>query len=673
VCLAAAAPAQQRPDRYRTFLFGVDYYPEHWPEEYWEQDAKRMQECGVNVVRVAEFAWALMEPREGTYDFSLFDRAIAVLAKHGVKVILGTPTATPPKWLTSAYPEVLHVFPNGRPADPQSRRYACYNSPVYRKLSARIVEAMAAHYRDNPNVVGWQIDNEMNNENKECHSDSCRAAFRKWAQAKYGSLDALNERWGNRFWSQWYSAWDQLDLPFQTPSFHNPALILDYKRFISDSATSYLEDQVAIIRKHRPDDFITHNGIFKDIDYYRFTRNLDIYSHSNYPTFMDEPRFPTAAALTTLRGFNGRMMIIEQLIGPAGQTYLLRTPQPGQVNLWAWQAVAHGADGMVHFRWRGARRGAEEYWFGVLDQDNVPRARFQTFKKEGLEIQKAGPEILGSRVVSDIAVIKDFDDEWVYDHQYFTSEVSVGSAYVALVRAASELRHNVDVVGPGADFSRYKIVFAPYKIIMDPELAAKARSFVEGGGVFVVSAHTAVKDRDNAMTDKTIPILLTDLFGVELDSFMCYQPPSREKNAVRFEDGTAVPVNVFADVLTAKTAKAVGAWDRDYMKGAAACTENAVGKGKAVYYGSFFNVDSARYLIRRYANERGLKPIFENFPPEVEVTRRTKGSANFYFILNHSGEQVTVEPGAGYFDLLAGREAPATITLGPYGYVILKR
>ncbi|MGH7993540.1 MAG: beta-galactosidase, partial [Limisphaerales bacterium] len=340
VTLGSGGLNAQTTNRYDSFRFGVCYYPEQWPESYWEEDARRMEECGVNTVRLGEFGWALMEPSEGHYDFSLFDRAVETLGRHGIKTIFGTPTAAPPKWLTHKYPEVLDVLETGQPVNDQSRRQICYNSPVYRRFSREIVEALARHYRDNTNIIGWQVDNEMNNENPECYSDSCRTAFRIWLQKKYETLDALNARWGTVVWSQIYSDWGQIDLPFPTPAYHNPALMLDFKRFISDSATDYLNDQVEILRRYRPSDFLTHNGVFQNINYYTFSQSLDLYAYDNYPTFEDSPRYPTGARLTLVRGFNGRFMIMEQLTGPAGQTYLLRTPRPGEARLWAMQAVA---------------------------------------------------------------------------------------------------------------------------------------------------------------------------------------------------------------------------------------------------------------------------------------------------------------------------------------------
>src|SRR5215471_13792965 len=662
VCGQTPAGGQPERSRFNTFLFGVAYYPEQWPESYWERDASRMRECGVNVVRIGEFAWALMEPEQGKYDFSLFDRAIAVLAAHGIKVIFGTPTAAPPKWLTHSYPEALLVYGDRHVADDQSRRHVCYNSPVYRDLSRKIVHALAEHFERNPNIIGWQIDNEINCEVSVCYSNSCQAAFRKWLTSKYGTLDSMNQRWGNRFWSQWYTEWSQVNLPFPTPAWHNPSLMLDYKRFISDSATSFVREQTEILRKARPGDFITSNGVFKNINYYDFTRGLDIYAIDNYPCFIDEPQYPTGAGLTAVRGFMGRMMVMEQQTGPAGQTYMLRSPRPGEMNLWAFQAIAHGAEGLLHFRWRGARRGAEEYWFGVLDQDDIPRWRYQEFMKEGREIRRIGAEILGSTVDSDIAVIKDYDDEWVYDHQYFTREVNIGAGFVNLFRAASEMKYNVDFISPGADFGRYKIIFGPNLILIDPQLSKKIHGFVESGGTFIISGHSAIKDRDNAMTGQTMPILVSDLFGAEVDYFNCYQPPSAEKNSVKFVDGAA-PVNVWADVLKTKGARVIGSWDRDYLKGAPACTENNVGKGKAVYYGSFFNLDSARLLMRRFAAERNLKPLLSGIPLNVEVTRRSKGKTNYYFILNHSSESIAVNPGPGLYDMLDGKPAPPSFTL----------
>jgi beta-galactosidase len=660
-------------NRYDSFRFGVCYYPEQWPESYWEQDAQKMRECGVNTVRMGEFGWALMEPREGHYDFSLFDRAIATMARHGIKTIFGTPTAAPPKWLTHKYPDVLNVTADGQRVNDQSRRQYSYNSPVYRRFCREMVEALAQHYRNNTNIIGWQIDNEINNEDPEDFSDNARVAFRTWLKKKYGTLDELNARWGTVVWSQIYSDWDQVDLPFPTPAYHNPALMLDYRRFTSDSATDFLNEQVKILRHYRPNDFLTHNGVFKNVNYYDFSRNLDIYAFDNYPTFDVSPRYLTGAKLTQVRSLTGRFMIMEELTGPAGQTYLLRSPRPGETRLWAMQTVAHGADGLLHFRWRSALRGAEEYWYGVLDHDNVPRGRFNDFKEEGQEMHKIGAQVFGSTVDSQIAVIKDFEDQWVFDYQFLTEEIKVPLVYAALFQAASEQHYNIDFVSPSADLGRYKLVFAPQLALMDPAFAARLQQFVAQGGTLVMSAGSAIKDRDNAFTMDTIPIGLTNLFGMELDSFQTYQPPSATNNAIRFDNSSSAPVNVFAEVLHPTTARVIGHWDRDYLKDSPAATEQSFGKGKAVYYGSLFNADAARQLIQRYAHEAGLKPLLQDVPEQVEVTRRTNGQIDFYFLLNHGDSPATVNAGGGFTDILSGEPSPASLTLGAFDYRVLRR
>ena len=309
----------------------------------------------------------------------------------------------------------------------------------------------------------------------------------------------------------------------------------------------------------------------------------------------------------------------------------------------------------------------------MLDHDNVPRARFAEFKREGQELRKLGPQIIGSKVVSDIAVIKDFEAEWVFDHQFLTKEVNIGAVFNALFQAASEQRYNIDFVGPMADLSGYKLIFAPQTVLMDDASAKRLRQFVEAGGTLIMSAHSALKDRDNAFTPATIPIGLTDLFGVELDSFQTYQPTSRTNNAFRFDDTASVAVHVFAEVLRPTTGRVVGRWDRDYLKDLPAATEHRFGNGKAIYFGSLFNVDAARYLMRRYAGELGLKPLLAGVPDQIEVTRRSVANTDFYFLLNHGATPTAVNPGDGFVDLLTATAPPATLTLGPFDYCVLKR
>lgn len=282
--------------------------------------------------------------------------------------------------------------------------------------------------------------------------------------------------------------------------------------------------------------------------------------------------------------------------------------------------------------------------------------------------------MLGSTVDSEIAAIKDFETEWVFDHQYLTSEVDVGTAFTSLFQAASELRYNIDFAGPEADLARYRVVFAPQTALMDEALARRLRRFVEGGGTLIMSAHSAIKDRDNAMIAAAFPAGLTDLFGVERDSFQTYQPPSRERNAVQFDGSdSAVPIRVFGEVLRPTTGRVVGRWRGDYMRDMPAATERQAGKGRAVYYGSLFNLESARYLMRRYANEQHVQPLLTGMPEAIEVTRRVKGTREYYFLLNHGETAATLSPGAGFVDVASGAASSPVFTLAAFDYRVLAR
>ncbi|KQX52400.1 beta-galactosidase [Paenibacillus sp. Root444D2] len=263
--------------------FGVDYYPEHWPGDRWPLDAKMMREAGMNTVRLAEFAWALMEPEDGFYDFTWLDRAIEVLTKEGIQIILGTPTAAAPKWLMDKYPDMYPVDVYGLTKGFGTRRHYCPNNKIYRQYSVLIARRMAEHYKDHAHVVAWQIDNEFGG---ACYCKSCLQAFRVWLAHKYGTIDKLNTEWGTVFWSHTYRHWDEIILPtysssdgfsqnagarqlLSTPYNHNPGLLLDYQRFFSDATVAYQRLQIEEIRACT-DLPITHNlmGHFSELDYF---------------------------------------------------------------------------------------------------------------------------------------------------------------------------------------------------------------------------------------------------------------------------------------------------------------------------------------------------------------------------------------------------------------------
>lgn len=286
---------QQQCYQWPRLTMGVCYYPEHWPKTLWREDLRRMKAAGITVLRAAEFSWSILEPREGEFRFDFFDEFLDLCRELEMQVILGTPTATPPAWLTQRYPEVLNARQDGTLLRHGARRHYTYNSPVYQRLCARIVEQMARHYGPHPAVVGWQIDNELNCETDEFYAQADHAAFRDFVRAKYGSLETLNQAWGTVFWSQTYTDWSQIHCPGPVLNGgHNPHLLLDYIRFVSESCLAFAAMQARILRAYKkPGDFITTNGLFGSLDNHRLQNEvLDVYTYDSYPDFafaLDKP------------------------------------------------------------------------------------------------------------------------------------------------------------------------------------------------------------------------------------------------------------------------------------------------------------------------------------------------------------------------------------------------
>src|SRR5437870_7592179 len=315
-------------------LVGVDYYPEQWPRARWPIDAKLMADAGVRVVRVGEFAWSEFEPAPGRYAFAWLDDALQLLRQHDISVVLGTPTATPPAWLIQRHPEILPVDPDGVRVGFGGRRHYCPTRAVYRRYAGEIVTSLADHYREHGAVIGWQIDNEFACHRGGCFCEECRTTFQRWLQRRYGSLEHLNETWGTAFWSQTYTAWEQIPLPARTVAVHNPALRLDFQRFVSDAYTEFQDLQIEILRTRCPRHFITTNlmGLFDEIDYFKLSRPLDFVAWDNYPGYHG-PADPvrTAMAHDLTRSLKHRKFwVMEQQAGPtAWRGVWTGHPHPG--------------------------------------------------------------------------------------------------------------------------------------------------------------------------------------------------------------------------------------------------------------------------------------------------------------------------------------------------------
>jgi beta-galactosidase len=464
---------------------GCCYYPEHWPEEIWAEDARRMAAMGLSLVRIGEFAWSRIEPEPGHYDWEWLDRAINTLAAAGLQIILGTPTATPPKWLVDRMPDMVAIDEQGRPRGFGSRRHYCFSHKGYRAECARIVTALAQRYGQHPAIVMWQTDNEYG-----CHdtvlsfSAAAASAFRGWLAARYGTPEALNAAWGNVFWSMEYRSFAEVDPPHLTVTEANPAHWLDYRRFASDEVTSFNAAQVDIIRAHAPGRDITHNfmGFFTEFDHHDVGRDIDVATWDSYPLgFLEQFWFPTEEKQAYLRqghpdiaAFHhdlyrgcsqGRWGVMEQQPGPVNWARFNPAPLPGMVLLWTLEAAAHGAEFTSYFRWRQAPFAQEQMHAGLLRPDSTEAEAADEVRAAAEVLAAIGPQ---RATAAPVALVFSYEAAWVLgiqpQGQSFRYLELVFECYSALRAKGLD----VDIVAPGADLSGYRMVVVPTLPIVPP-------------------------------------------------------------------------------------------------------------------------------------------------------------------------------------------------------------
>lgn len=654
----------------KAFLYGVPYYPEHWDDALRACDPGLLAGAGFNVVRMAEFAWDLMESEEGVYDFSLFDETITAMAARGLQTILCTPTAAPPRWLSAVHPEILRIDEKGLPQVHGSRQHASHFSTVFRERSRAITAAMAAHFKDNAHVIGWQTDNEFHCHFSQDHCADARRDFREFLRERYGNdIGRLNTAWGTRFWSQTYRDFAEIETPKNhRPTHVNPSQMLDYHRFLSFGATRFQREQVDILRAANPRWWITHNGCFASIDFRGpFTGDLDFLSYDSYPFFDYDPearRYSHAFNLDYVRGHSGNFVVMEQQSGPGGQgDYLHDTPEPGEMRRMAYTGIARGADGILFFRERSCRFGAEEYWCGILDHDNVPRRRYREAAQLGGELRAVGPAIMGSHVVCDIGIAgADFDSH--YGHLPLSHGLPTPrKAAEGIHTCFHKKKHAVGIVHPEDDLRGLRVYILPHIAQFKPEWVPALEAFLAGGGTLIIGARTACKDLNNHVISETLPGCLRALAGITVEEFGKQNAPEQRPLVMACGDAR-IRTSLWYERLHPVDAQTevIATWHTRHLAGSPAITARSHGRGRTIYVGSYFN-DDLLDAVYGWLSDNGHLPAAYAYPAPIEVVQRQRADGGrVTFLIHHGSEPVTVSIKGT--DLISGTKNN-TLCLGP--------
>jgi len=652
-------------------LFGADYYPEHWDKSDWKEHARIMKDGNFNVVRMAEFAWGRLETMENKFDFSWLDEIIEILAAEGIKVILGTPTAAPPKWLVNKY-DVYMRDKYGRARGYGSRRECCSNNFNYIDRSKKIVEKLAEHYGKNPNVVAWQIDNEFGcHGSTQCYCEHCKEKFSGWLANKYGNIGNLNKAYGTVFWSQEYSSFDDIILPAYTSCegtygarwTHNPSLDMDFYRFSSDSWIEYGQMQADIIRNYS-DKPITHNmmGHFSDIDYYKLGKTLDVVAWDNYIdnqwnhcTYEN-----TSMAHELMRGVkNQNFWVMEQQAGPCGWDKFGTTPRPGQLRVWTYQAIAHGCEGMIYFRFKSAPFGMEQYWLGLVDHDGIPRRRFYEIKQTGEELRELAEYFVDAENKTDVLIVKSYEAVWSHKIKKHVEGFDYRDLLYSFYKANNNLGTNPVCGSEEMISNKYKVVYMPAYAMVSDEIRARLEQYVQGGGTLILTYRSGIKDSNNNMITETIPGLLRNLAGITVQEY------DTAPMDVKLSDGFGKSV-LWRDILQTVTAETIVEYDSEYYRGTPAITVNNYGEGRVWYIGCDLEEAVVSKLVKMIADEAGAEYI--THPNGTEIVNRIVNSKEYLMLLNYTGDDVDM--GMTGKSLLNGKEFNGM--LEPYGVEIIE-
>ena len=676
--------------------FGVDYYPEHWvfpyggsaenPDAQWLQDAQLMHAAGVNIVRIGEFSWGLCEKEDGKFNFDWIKRVMDIMGDHGIQVVLGTPTAAPPIWLARKHPEILPVDERGLSMHEGTRRAICLNSDAYWTHSKRIVEKMAQELGSHPQLIAWQIDNSLGgNFTEASFNEDTRRDWHGWLEAKYETIEKLNDQLGLRHWGQIVSAWNQVPMPMYAPAVHNPALVLDWNRFCSDTIVQFVGMQAEILRKITPDRPITTNlrALKHRFDHFDLAEVLDFVSVESTAAIRTKPS-EIACEIDMLRSLKKENVktpdgdtgfwVMEQKAGNVNWQEVNSVVRPGVLRMFTYQLVSRGATAVIFFRWRQSRFGSEKFHGAVLPHHlEGSRRVFNEVSQIGEELKILAPALKDTRVATEACIIYSHDNEWTLQQPNPQNKFFSLRDHIQLIYNALHDRNIlVDFARPNEDLSKYKIVFAPSLHLLSAGDADRLKFYVQNGGTLIGTFNTGLVDEHSIAPDSGFPNNLTDLFGLEVQEFDML-PPTEENHLTfkgAFPTSHLHPAKLWCDLIEPKGCQVLATYSKDFYAGKPAITMNTFGLGKAVYIGTQSHQHFYHDLVAWLRNMGGLHPLLK-VPENIEVSMREKDGSRVYFLLNHQNSPIRVQFYKPMHDFLTGNNIVGNYDIQPHGVLVI--
>jgi beta-galactosidase len=650
--------------------FGVAYYPEHWPEERWSEDIRLMREAGINVVRMAEFAWSTMEPSAGKFNFSWLEQAVEKLAESGIVSVLGTPTAAPPAWLVDKHPDLLAVNENGQRVQFGNRSHYCVNSPEFHEAALRIVQAMAERFGNNPNVIGWQFDNEYN---RVCYCDRCIHLFQQFLADKYGSLEELNRRWTTAYWSQTYSAWEQIPLPIGP---HHPSLMLEFKHFITASYRRFQRAQLETLRPHlREGVWTTHNfmGWYGGYDHYEIAADLDQASWDWYVGTGHHDYLTSGAVHDLTRGFKRRnFWLIETQPGHVNWHSKNNSLNKGEARAMAWHAIAHGADAVLYWQWRSALSGQEQYHGTLVDQSGKPRPFYEDAQMLGKQIQSVSKLLVGSKINARVAMLNSYDSRWSIEFQRHHNDFDYVNHFNHYYRALAVNNIYVDIISADEALNGYKLVIAPALIALNERRVTNLTNFVQHGGHLVLTIRTGMKDEFNALLPSRQPGSLANLSGVEVEDY--YALDELVPIEGKWLNGYSKQWAERLKLLDQQNAIPISRYGKSngWLDGQIAMVTHPFGKGMVYTVGVYLDEQAQQTFIDHVLQMAGIRGM--KTEKDVEVLSRIDPAGKvIHIVINHAAEERSFVLPWLALEHLTGQMVQNALILLPYDVAILTK